>query len=42
MALEGLQDGLLDLLHGLAEELFAGRAEQLVRLVMKIIDVHHL
>lgn len=42
MSLEGLQNGLLDLLDALAQELLAGRAKQLVGLMMKIINIHHL
>lgn len=42
MALQCLQDCHLDFLHGFAQELFAGGTEQLVGLMVKIIDVHHL
>lgn len=42
MSLEGLQNGLLDLLDALAQKLFAGGAKQLVGLMMKIINIHHL
>lgn len=42
VALQRLQDGLLNLRHRFAQELLAGRAEKLVGLMMKIIHVHHL
>lgn len=42
MSLEGLENGLLDLLDALAQELLAGCAKQLVGLMMKIINIHHL
>uniref|UniRef100_A0A182M4C7 Uncharacterized protein n=1 Tax=Anopheles culicifacies TaxID=139723 RepID=A0A182M4C7_9DIPT len=39
---ERLQDCHLDLLHRFAQKLFTRRTKQLVGLMVKIIDVHHL
>lgn len=42
VTLERLQDCHLDFLYRFAQKLLARRAKQLVGLVVKIIDVHHL
>lgn len=42
MAFQGLQHRLFHFVDTFAEELFARRSQQLISLVMKIIDIHHL